>query len=210
MKRDPAVGLRERKKHQTRRSIVEAAGRLFADQGFTATTMDEIAAAATVSPGTLYNYFGTKNMILLAHVESHVAAMMDAGAAVLADPPADVVDAVQALAGVYLGELIDLERGLLREVFAAGFGPSPDLLPELIRFDQLLADQLGALVRHFSATGDIDPGIEIDQAVTLLYSLLFTQLIMYVSVEHMETDTLRHAVARQIEVAFSGLRAQER
>jgi AcrR family transcriptional regulator len=210
MKRDPTTGLRERKKHQTRRSIVEAAGRLFSTHGFAATTMEEIAAASSVSPGTLYNYFGTKNTILLAHVESHIAAMMDAGAAVLAKPPADAGDAVQMLAQVYLDQLIELERGLLREVFAAGFGPSPDLLPELIRFDELLADQLGALMRHFSATGDLDPGIEIDEAVTLLYSLVFSQLIVYVSVEHIEADTLRRDVARQIEVAFSGLRAQER
>lgn len=204
------TGLRERKKHRTRQSIVKEAGRLFASQGFQATTMDEIAAASDVSVGTLYNYYGTKNTVLLAHMGSQVADMMEAGAEVLAAPPADAVVAVQSLAGLYLDRFIALDRGLLREVFAAGFGPSSDLLPELIRLDELLAHQLDGLLQQFSASGQLHADINVEEATTLLYSLLITQLLIYVSMENMKPTSLRRAVARQIEIAFAGLRAQER
>ncbi len=204
------TGLRERKKQQTRDRIVEQAGRLFATQGFQATTMEEIAAAAGVSPGTLYNYYGTKNTVLLADLGSRVADMTQSGAAVLSDPPGDIIEAVQTLAGLYLDRFVSFERELLRELFAAGFSPASDLLPELIRLDELLLDQLGSLLSHFAASGDLDPDVEVGEAAIAIYSLLITQLIMYIAMEDMPENKLRRAVARHIEIVFAGLRAPER
>lgn len=204
------TGLRERKKQQTRDAIVAAAGTLFGRQGFGATTMEEIAAGAGVSAGTLYNYFGTKNTLLLAHIESRVADMTETGSALLTAPPPDVVKAVQALTRLYLDRFISLERELLREVIAASFGSTSEILPELIRLDELLLHQLEALLSHFANAGDLQAGVDVSEAAIALYSLFATQLIMYVGVEAMTPTALRRAVARQIEIVFTGLRAQER
>lgn len=60
------LGLRERKKLQTRAAIQRHALHLFDEQGYAATTMEQIAAAADVSPSTLYRYFPTKEDLVLA------------------------------------------------------------------------------------------------------------------------------------------------
>ena len=60
-----AVGLRERKKARTRASLREHALRLFRLQGYQATTVEQIAAAAEVSPSTFFRYFPTKEDLVL-------------------------------------------------------------------------------------------------------------------------------------------------
>ncbi|BCJ48741.1 TetR family transcriptional regulator [Actinoplanes sp. NBRC 14428] len=58
-------GLRERKKARTRAAIREHALRLFEAQGYAATTVDQIAEAADVSPSTFFRYYPTKEDLVL-------------------------------------------------------------------------------------------------------------------------------------------------
>jgi AcrR family transcriptional regulator len=55
-----SLPLRERKKLRTRRALADAALRLFAEKGFDATTIDELADAAEVSKSTFFRFFPAK------------------------------------------------------------------------------------------------------------------------------------------------------
>lgn len=66
------VGVREKKKKETRQAIMQAAIRLFSEKGFEKTSIEELAKAAGVGKGTIYGYFQTKTDILHAFCEDEL------------------------------------------------------------------------------------------------------------------------------------------
>jgi AcrR family transcriptional regulator len=91
---NPQPGLRERKKQRTRETIAHAAHQLFAERGYHATTLPDIAEAADVSTRTIFAYFPSKEDILF----SDFALIKDALAQALAERPEgrDALETVRA------------------------------------------------------------------------------------------------------------------
>src|SRR6185503_9863281 len=70
--------LRERKKEQTRHAIGETARRLFAERGFDAVTVAEVARAADVAEATVFNYFPTKEDLFYSGMVAFEAELVQA------------------------------------------------------------------------------------------------------------------------------------
>jgi AcrR family transcriptional regulator len=64
------LGLRERKKQQTRQAIAEVAKRLFLERGFEQVSVAEVARAADVSEQTVFNYFPTKEDLVFERMDT--------------------------------------------------------------------------------------------------------------------------------------------
>src|SRR5215204_6850725 len=87
----PTEGLRERKKRAAREAIASTARRLFAERGFDAVTVAEVAAAADVSEKTVFNHFPTKEDLAFAGREEGIARLV---ADIIERPPGASVLAV--------------------------------------------------------------------------------------------------------------------
>lgn len=72
------MGLRERNRSRTATEIADEAVRLFATKGYEATTVADIADAAGVSVRTFFRYFPSKEDVVFAGHERHLAALCDA------------------------------------------------------------------------------------------------------------------------------------
>lgn len=197
------MSLRERKKRQTRDAIIEVAETLFSARGLEAATMEEVAAGADVSVGTVYNYFGSKPALLLAIFESETSRMLEAGAAVVDAPGADPSQAVATLFDRYLDVMLAVDRRLMREVLRSWM--DGESVGELMRLDEQLVSQLAGLLEGFQNAGAIRAGVELGDAALVLFSVFVTQLLLYVSVESVTPEVVGEGVRRQVGHVFAGL-----
>src|SRR4051812_26509202 len=102
-----AEGLRERKKRQTRQQLTDTATEMFLERGFDAVRVSEIADACGVSEKTVFNYFPTKEALILDHPDTMMAALRTG----LADPGATPVEAVLRILAEELGAVVSWLNG---------------------------------------------------------------------------------------------------
>ena len=97
----PTRGRRDRKKDETRQALREAAHRLFAEKGFSRTTIDDIAEAADVSRRTFFRYYDSKDDLLRTDVADLLPVMLAALRRRPADelPLAAILNALRTLIG---------------------------------------------------------------------------------------------------------------
>jgi AcrR family transcriptional regulator len=70
-------GLRERKKQRTRQQIIDSAMGLFAERGYHATTIADIAEAADVAPRTFFSYFPSKEAVVFHNVDRDMGSLAE-------------------------------------------------------------------------------------------------------------------------------------
>ncbi|MGF7120114.1 TetR family transcriptional regulator [Rhodococcus sp. TAF43] len=139
------LGLRERKKLRTRAQIREHAMRLFTEQGYAATTVEQIAAAAEVSPSTFFRYFPSKEQLIL--IDDLDAPILEAVAAQPPEvPPLTACrQAFEQVLSALSAEEREAERTRQRLLFGV-----PELraamIGELTRSIGVLADAIGSRV----------------------------------------------------------------
>ncbi|MGW1781364.1 TetR/AcrR family transcriptional regulator [Streptomyces sp. NPDC002143] len=108
----PQPGLRERKKIKTREAIRTATYALVKEQGYDATTIDQIAERAEVSPSTVFRYFPTKEDIVL--TDEYDPILLDALLARPADEPVPETMRYVLQEGVRQGIQEDIEVARMR------------------------------------------------------------------------------------------------
>ena len=102
---------RESRRDQTIRRILEAAHRCFMANGFQGASMQQICAAAEMSPGALYRYFPSKEAIISAIAEEDRRQDMEIFATMFATP--SIVDGVVEAAMAYIRNIRDRDTAAL-------------------------------------------------------------------------------------------------
>jgi AcrR family transcriptional regulator len=153
------LGLRERKKQQTRQLLSETARRLFSERGFEQVSIAEIAREADVSEQTVFNYFPSKEDLVYSGLETFEEQLL---AAIRERPAGQTVIAA-------LGEFILEPRGLLaaeddaaaRELIAVTrmIAASPALLAREQQIFARYTDTLAHLIADEAGAraGDLRP-----------------------------------------------------
>jgi len=153
--------------------IVSAAMAVFAEKGFAAAKLDEIARRAGVSKGAVYLYFETKEDIFRAVVERAISPNVGVIRGMAAAHPGPLADLLQGVAGV-IGGVVETTPlgGVLKMVVGEARN-----FPEIARVwhDQLIVHALGAMtdaIRAAQARGEVRPGDPRMYALQMISPLL--------------------------------------
>jgi AcrR family transcriptional regulator len=194
------MSLRERQKQQTRKLLSDTATELFLAKGFDAVRVIEIAQACGVSEKTVYNYFPTKESLLLDHSQALPDALRHALAT---NPP---VTAVLSVLAEDLGALIT------RMADAPDFDTARE---QTRRFGELLrstpslrAYQHEETARLTTMTAELLTGLDPSEALAAAHALLGLWAVQYASLRrHLasasDAEELRAAVTADARRAAS-------
>ncbi|MGO9156894.1 TetR/AcrR family transcriptional regulator [Mycobacterium sp.] len=196
------MGLRERKRQQTRQELISAAMRLFDERGYEQTTVAEIASAAGVSTKTFFNYFASKDEVLFPHLSHRI----DAAVAIIEqrgpdDQMADVlVAAMQHMLADALAEEVD---GGLASVRLPMIVSVPAVQAATLHRYFLAETQLAqALQRAYQDT--LDPAAAAAVIGSVMGAAIAAALVCLQDAD--TAEQLRAAVERAIGIAMHGVR----
>jgi AcrR family transcriptional regulator len=197
-------GRRERRRHETEQRIFLAALKLFEQQGFMNTTVEQITEAADVGKGTFFNYFPSKEHVLLA-----VFAMVTEHFTQLEREASTITDVRQHM--MHFARSVRNQPGrtplLLRNVFGAAM--TNQVVNEPFRVLMTRARQAVAKVMERGQElgqirTDLSPA---DLARTLQQSILGTEMVWSVSAE--PGQELNDWVDRMFDIFWEGALARK-
>lgn len=172
MARTPDLDLQEKR----RRQILDAALGCFSRKGFHQTSMQEICAEAGLSAGALYRYFPSKSELIVAIAERDCQEFR----APLASDAEDLsfLARLRAASRNWVDRLTANDRTLVAEVIAEA-ARDPLLSARLRETDTPMREAMAALIQEGQARGEVDPALDVDQAVRAIVLALDGIAIRY-------------------------------
>jgi AcrR family transcriptional regulator len=190
-------------KEQRRRDLLAAAKRLFAERGFSATTIADVARAAGVSYGVVYWYFESKDDLFHALMSEEEAALRDriTGAidnrAAKTDLRVALREAVQATF-----EYFDEDRASAALLFRDSFTLSDDFERHLFGIYARFTDEIEGAIRQAQKAGVARP------APAQLVAFSAAALISQMALRRLTTDdgmTASDAAAFTVDLLIDGI-----
>ncbi|MEI7599103.1 MAG: TetR/AcrR family transcriptional regulator [Aestuariivirga sp.] len=201
-------GLRERQKAIRHDRIIDAATRLFREQGYEHVKMEAIATAAEVAIGTIYNYYRNKGDLLVAIVSLEVEEVLRLGEEVIASPPGSAEAAVDALVGGYVEHSLNyLSKEMWRQAMAISTTqPESPFGETYADLDVALAGQTCQLLEKLQHLGLLNRTADAASLGEVIFNNTNMNFIVFVKDEAMSLPQLRSHLRRQHRAVLAGFR----
>ena len=198
------MSLREKKKIETKNKIFEVAGRLFKEKGFESTSIDEITEEAGIGKGTFFNYFPTKEALLLYFGEQRdelIYSLIENELATSCSTKDKIKNLLAFLAEHYekdkeLTKLMVLEY--IKYIKFTGL-KSDEEKKRQYRLIQIISDILEEGVKE----GDIKSTINVKKATETLIAIYFFTLMSWLKPE--SDYSFSSDISEKIDLVFEGI-----
>lgn len=167
--------LREEQARRTRQAILSAARQVFAEHGYAATTIAQIAATAGVAVDTVYASVGTKPVLMRLLIETAISGIDQAVPAEQRDYVRQVKAAVTAQdkIRIYAAAVTDVNRRLapLHLVLRGAAAAAPELAEIRDEISARRAANMRLFARDLAATGELRTDLDVDDVADVVWSM---------------------------------------
>lgn len=198
--------LREKKKEDRKIRIQNAAIELFGSIGYKATTIARIAEDANLGVGTFYNYYKSKEQVLISIISDKAEEFTTAFDYAIQNYTTDILYSVNLLIDVYYNSFTIYNKLIWCEFISNVFGTQHNTIDMIKNIDSLFINKLIELLICLKKDGVIKKNIDEFNTANTLYSILVFQLLMYVLDENMTIDYSRKSLNDQIIIVTLGLK----
>jgi len=203
------MSLREKQKAIRAREIMNAAAFLFEKQGYTNTKIEDIAEQAFVAPGTVYNYFGSKDGLMQQIVRTHISERHAERKRFLDKPPLGLNEAIEAYTDLLLDRaFVLIGREIWRQVLASGISAGRDRSDYLGEVTGALVEQFEQLLSTFKDRGIFAPDAPIHDLAEAAMGIADFHFYRFVCHDDGSLDETKNKIRKQLQLLLSGSLAQ--
>jgi AcrR family transcriptional regulator len=205
------VPVRQRRKEARPAELLAAALDLFVERGFAATKLDDVAARAGVSKGTLYLYFSSKEELFKAVIQQGILPLLDQGEEILEQHQGDAASLLEVMLKTWWGLIGESRLAGIPKLMISEAGNFPEVAQYyyeniIVRVRNLIRKVLerGIAAGQFRV-GDMESTIDVILAPQLMLTIWRYSLAPCdCGVQDPETYLHTH-----IDLLLNGLRAKE-
>lgn len=197
-------GISDKTRAKRRQHILTSAWQCFAENGFHATSMDDVIAATGMSSSAVYRYFRSKDELIDASAEEALVLVRDIFVRLLDEPESPGPG--QTLATIVTeqhkrteNQDYDLTR-LALQTWAEALR-RPPLAARMRAVDHEIRDLLTQLTRRWKASGQLPPDADSDAAAAVVFALMQGLLVCH----HLGADVPLSELTRGIAALGAGL-----
>jgi AcrR family transcriptional regulator len=199
------AGIREKKKQENQKNIIKAAKKIFTDKGYQRTTMAEIAEEANVGTGTIYNYFPSKGVLLLAVFTEETAQIQIDNQALMKVSGNDFIETILELMKGITSFFHCYPKSFWREilhVITEEADESSNLRRDLFGLDEEMVHWVKQIFQQYSHCFLIP--VNEDEAAWAVYSAAMMQTMLYIYEEAVTYEQFLYGLNSQIQFIFKG------
>lgn len=195
--------LRERKKTETREAILQSAKRLFIAQGYTKTTMGDIARDCDVGVGTLYNYYISKSVLLTEIFRIDLPDLSDQVDIIKQNNLLDLREKLRSVISLFMDVFHrQFPRFFYRElitVFSSQAEGNTEIFNGLLDIDRQAMGLVTDILQQEKISGRLPAAYPLNTAVDLIYSIIVMQILLYVFDNGLSEEQIKNTILEQID-----------
>lgn len=196
----------ERKKTKYKNQILNAAKKLFNEQGYKSTTTKQIAETADVGEGTIYNYFKNKADIYVEILLSSFAEIkQNSMSSEYNIDSMSLVETINHILQEYINYIILPEKSILKEffgIFSQSVSAKDGIAEKCMQTDMIYLTELENIFFLFKKNKRLEDSYDVKNGAELVYSIMVLELIKYIYVDEYKESELRTKIKEKLSMIF--------